>query len=277
VQQNKIYIFSSTQSKITLCSFSSDSHLQACAKFRDLAKDFYDVMTFTEEDIRDFYNSDAVKPIVYRNDGSLGQGFGYYVFKPYIILQTLKRVPIGAIVLYSDCDMEKYKDYQNVLSNVHVENVFRAVKFQNIYVQHSSFLNGSYCKRDVLISMNCDTPTFRKSPQLQANLIALRNTPETQSIINEWLSWCTHIDNLVCGEDDLEMRKKYPEKNVSKYGHLEHETFAAHRHDQAILTCLLHEKKMFVCEGDRMLKKDKNVECFHLDDYQESKKQLRGF
>ena len=270
---------------VTLCAFASDSHVKGCSTFIGVAKEFYDVMMYGEKDIQDFYNSDAVKSIVYRPDGTLGHGFGYWVFKPYVILETLKRVPLGTIVLYSDCNMQRYKEYENVLSTKHVENVKRAVEFQPIYCQHSRFKNEGYCKRDVLILMDCDTPEFRQSYQLQANIIAIKNTTETQSIINEWLQWCIHPDQLVCGEDNLGMRKKFPEKHISRHGK-EHGGYITHRHDQAILTCLLHTKRMYMCAGDRLLRADNELYpfrpqqetvCFHFDQNKKKSEKVRGF
>ena len=159
-------------------------------------------------------------------------GYGFWLFKQYIILETLKSCEFGDIVVYHDCNMSKYAHYKHVVQPDYKKIIIESMKHSDIYAQYSSFKNKDFCKRDVLIRMECDVPEFLESGQAQANVLVMRNTVDVQAIITEWLEWCISPDYSICYEEhDEALRTAYPERNKSFLAD-EYPTYKAHRHDR---------------------------------------------
>lgn len=144
------------------------------------------------------------------------RGAGYWLWKPYIILKTLQRIPEGDIVLYLDVDNIIIENL-NPLFELAQDNV--AVLFAN----HGR-LNREWTKRDSFVLMNCDTSEFHDAEQVDAAQIILRNTPVSRKFVAEWLKWC---------EDS---RVLTDEQNVCGLPNLE--GFIEHRHDQSVLSLM---------------------------------------
>lgn len=75
-------------------------------KFQELAETFakeegFDhIISKTKEDI---LNSDLYENYSHIIDYKPGYGDGYFLWKPYIILETLKSMNDGDVLVYSDC------------------------------------------------------------------------------------------------------------------------------------------------------------------------------
>ena len=130
-------VIASDSSKIVLCTFYSQNHVEHCHEFLTQAEKQYNLMKYTEEDISEFYSRpDVYKIVHHEEDGTLGFGYGYYVFKPYVILDAMKQHADGKIIVWSDCNMNKYPGYKNVFSEHHQVNIHKAVDYQDNVKRH---------------------------------------------------------------------------------------------------------------------------------------------
>lgn len=150
---------------------------------------------------------------------SLPRGNGYWLWKPYIILDTLKQIPDGDIVLYLDSGVEILKDIDTLLNNLSTHAI---IAFEN------SHTNRQYVKRDLLKLMGIDTPEVRDSIHLQASYLAFKNNKSTRKFVKKWLELC---ENEIALTDT---------PSIDEYT-----DFLDHRHDQAILSLLYLSHKNY--------------------------------
>ncbi len=142
------------------------------------------------------------------------RGVGYWLWKPYFIDRELKKMKDGDYLIYCDAGVEIVNNVNHIIDRMQGE-IFL---FGNMW-QHLHF-----CKGDVMKAINC----FDSGSQVQASVIAIRNSRFAKSFVNEWLKWCT-VSGMI---DDS------PSK------HPNHPEFQEHRHDQAVLTTLAYQGKI---------------------------------
>lgn len=144
------------------------------------------------------------------------RGAGYWLWKPFIILQELERLIENEILIYSDAGIE-------FIAPLNI-----APGDKDILLFDNGWPHVQWCKMDIL---NAILPGFHdpnpvrfesKFTQVQASVIILRNTPQIRAFVKEWLLWC-----LIPGFVD-DSPGKLPN----------HPTFSENRHDQAILSTL---------------------------------------
>lgn len=136
------------------------------------------------------------------------RGGGYWLWKPYVILQTLMRVDMNDIVIYTDAGLVFVGDVNNLLREMD----------QDLMVFGNGWRHGDWCKGDVLESMKAWE--YVNEDQVQASCIIVKKTEFAFRFIEEWLSWCELPDFI---DDTPSVIPNEP-------------TFREHRHDQAILT-----------------------------------------
>jgi len=139
------------------------------------------------------------------------RGAGFWLWKPYIILEALNRLKNNDILVYTDAGVEWVANIDQLLNEMQGE----------IMVFGNGWRHGDWCKGDVLKGMNAEN--FVNHDQVQASCIILKRTKETIDFVEQWLKFCT-MDNFI--DDTLSFWANEP-------------TFREHRHDQAILTNLV--------------------------------------
>ncbi len=151
------------------------------------------------------------------------RGGGYWLWKPYIILDVLNnKMKDGDLLLYLDSGDIFFGDMRNLMINV--------LRHYDIMLTIGHNKQKIYCKRDAFVLMGCDAEIYWENMQIEAGMIMLKKTDKTISIINEWIEFCcnpkilTDIPNT-CGKDN------FPE-------------FIDHRHDQAVLNNLKVKYKL---------------------------------
>ena len=168
----------------------------------------------------DFFLSYSSKSLeadfVLRNYGILKEkrGVGLWLWKPYIIDKTLKKIPEGDMILYLDSGYKITHALGPLIDAFHHSTAAIAVieAFQPLK---------KTVKRDVLKIMAMDEETIHQERQIAAGTIFVKNTPQGRQLMAQWLALCQRpgmIDDRISGEE-------YPE-------------FVEHKNDQAILTLL---------------------------------------
>lgn len=144
-------------------------------------------------------------------------GMGYWLWKPFIILEALNEVPQGSIVVYCDSGIEIISTLDPLLTICREQTPIAL--FGNGDLQ-----NAQWTKRDCFILMDCDTEYFWKGPQCDAAFALFRKCEQTMLFVREWLDYCLDARIITdqpnsCGKRDL------PD-------------FIEHRRDQAVLSLL---------------------------------------
>jgi len=148
------------------------------------------------------------------------RGAGYWIWKPYIILETFKGLVDGDIVLYSDAGME-------VIGNLNplYEIAQKGPNGGKILFQiPDGHLIKTWTKRDTYVLMNCDEPKFYNHVMVNGALSLWKKSEENIAFLNEWQRFLRDPrivtdDANMCGRPNL----------------IE---FRDHRHDQSVISIL---------------------------------------
>lgn len=148
------------------------------------------------------------------------KGFGFWLWKPYLIKKEIDKLSNGDILLYLDsgCEIDiSERDYfLECIKNVKDDFIIGTLGKTN--VEES-------CKMDLLLHLNMNDSKYlhTKMHQAGANLIYICDL--TRKLINEWYDLCCNYHLI---NDDQSVNKNL-------------DTFKEHRHDQSIY-CLLTKK-----------------------------------
>jgi len=150
------------------------------------------------------------------------RGGGYWIWKPYIILKTLKKLKYGDIIFYCDSGA-LFIDDVNPLIDL-------ALNKQDVVCFNVGFKEKKYTKRDAFVLMDCDTKVYSESDQRLATFIVIKKTSLSISFFKDFLNFS--LDKRIISDDD----------NV--LGHENHAGFVENRHDQSIFSLLTKKYKL---------------------------------
>ena len=150
------------------------------------------------------------------------RGYGYWQWKPIIILDALSKL--------NDGDIVGYVDSGNLVINS-LDYIFNACREQDIVLfdnrdgnfQKETHRNKEWTKRDCFVLMDCDSEIYYNASQVDGAYQFYKKTPKTIEFLTEYMSFCSN-DNII---SDL--------PNITKDNLPE---FKDHRHDQSILSLM---------------------------------------
>jgi hypothetical protein len=142
-------------------------------------------------------------------------GAGRWLWKPYLILETLKRMPEGAYLIYLDSGFVLKKNILPLLQHMGSQDIMTVHLESDIYG-----LLGSIVKREALIRSGCDTPACRQAPHVWAGLSFYRNSPKSRAFVKKWLSLSEDAQILLPSSGAI---PEYPE---FKFHHNDQSTFS---------------------------------------------------
>lgn len=144
------------------------------------------------------------------------RGYGYWIWKPFIILNELQKLNDDEILIYIDSTDIPEKIFFDIVLD-HFNN-------NDLLLINRGYKHGEWTKRDCFVLMDCDNDSYHNSVQLEAGIMALKKNDFNINLIKEWFEFMkdekilTDIPNT-CGLPNLP-------------------NFKDHRHDQSILTNL---------------------------------------
>ena len=149
-------------------------------------------------------------------------GYGYWIWKPFIILETMKRLNEGDIVLYTDAGMRVLDSLDPLFEITETSRDNRMLfALTMIWGTHK---HSEYTKRDCFILMGLDEPKYWNERMLNAAFSVWMKTQRNIDFLTEWQKYLkdsrivTYEANT-CGQSNL------PD-------------YIDHRHDQAVLSLL---------------------------------------
>ena len=187
------------------------------------------------------------KPFYLSNQTILDQerGSGFWSWKPYIILETLKKTQKNDWVIYCDVGKPFRRGDTDRCGNMNIGNIIHTPMDSIIEYadNHNGFTPGiwiphyglaeTWTKRDCFVGMNCDDQDYHHSPQVQAGYSAWSNSDASIHFLKEWLKWC-QVPAIISDDSNIYGKPNLP-------------SFRDHRHDQSILTnlCIKHKIELF--------------------------------
>ena len=147
------------------------------------------------------------------------RGFGYWCWKPQVILQSLRQINDNDILIYADigCEFMPSKA-KSLLQKLKILESNDIMGFSLPYPERQ------WSKNDIFAHFGVENNArFTKSRQICATIIFMKKSPKTIQIITEWLDIFKNHWNLI---DDS------PSKSPN------HSDFKENRHDQSIWSLL---------------------------------------
>ena len=201
----KIFLNYSDQAFLKQQSFSS--------KMAKIFGGFDRIFSFTREDIgNEFYINN--KAILDKKRGG-----GYWLWKPYFIQKTLKKLNFGDYLFYSDSGVCFLKSVDGLIDSLENEG-------QDVMGFELPLIECQWTKKEVFLNLNMDFEKYKNSNQILASFILIKKTKFSVNFFDEFLLASSNQVNLT---DELE-------KNVKQSN-----LFLEHRHDQSIFS-LLYKK-----------------------------------
>lgn len=150
------------------------------------------------------------------------RGFGFWQWKPLIILDAMNQVKDGDIVAYIDSGNTIINNLDSIFTLCDEREIILFDNRDGNY-QHTTHKNINWTKRDCFVLMECDEEKYYNAPQIDASYQFYKKTDRVMSFLNEYNSYCSN-ENII---SDL--------PNITKANLPE---FIDHRHDQSILSLM---------------------------------------
>jgi hypothetical protein len=147
------------------------------------------------------------------------RGNGYWLWKPYFILKTLKeKCDEGDYLIYTDAGIL----YTN---SVHLIINFLNKQNSEMWAIKMSYLEKSYTKRDAFILLGADIPFYTDTNQYNAAIQVYKKSKFTEKFLEEVLYY-SQDKRIITDDPNTLGLKNYKE-------------FIDNRHDQTILSILI--------------------------------------
>jgi hypothetical protein len=152
------------------------------------------------------------------------RGDGYWLWKPYIINETLKKIKEGDLLFYLDSRYYFIEEFSHLYKNILEQDI---IVWKNKPNEPQYELK-NWCKMDTIHKYNIFEETFcHNILACWAGAIIIRKSNNTTLMMNEWLTMC-------CSDDITD------KPSVNQNAHV----FIDNRHDQTLLSIVLYKYKI---------------------------------
>jgi hypothetical protein len=232
-----IYFFSYNYSKIFKETLQS-SQKKIAISFSGGGQNYYDALDRVSKELTQLNTFDEIIKIIdndLKNDVEFWErhgdfitnnkrGYGYWLWKPYIILKQLNNMNENDILVYLDSGCEVINDDT---SYININNLFDKCDEYNILYTLTSHDEKKYNKMDLIDYLNLNNDETKNSGMRQASMIFIKKNNTTLEFVKEWYSLCCNYHFI---DDSPSILKN-------------DDTFVENRHDQAIFSLLLKTDK----------------------------------
>ena len=153
------------------------------------------------------------------------KGYGYWLWKPYLIQQTMNQMNNGDILLYLDCGCEMVVTERTALLN----DIELLKKSNKCISGTTTCIEREWNKMDLLVALDMNCDTYLNTAQRQGGTQLILVCDESRELINKWY-------DLAC---DYHMIDDSP----SIIANLN--CFKEHRHDQSIFSLLTKKYDLY--------------------------------
>ena len=174
---------------------------------------FDKVIIYTEEDLpEEIKNHELSK---------YNRGGGYWLWKPYFVWLTLSKVQPGDIVIYSDCGNKLYshKEWQ--------EYFFLMTKYDGLFFCYGASME-ERTRKNLLDYYRSEIKYLDHFYQIQSGFFIFNKN--ALSVAKEWYETMFDNPQFVVDVSQEEMKS-------------ESKKFIEHRHDQAVLSCVVYRNE----------------------------------
>lgn len=181
---------------------------------------FDKIKLYTDEDLK---NDNNFWPIHSRFIEKNKRGYGYWIWKSYIIKKTMEEMNDGDMLLYLDCGCEI-----DILKREQIMKFFNYVK-QDYIIGSQHGRERQYNKMDLILHLDMLYDKYLNTDQRQAGAVMYLVCNKTRKFVNQWYETCCNYHLI----DD----------SVSIHTNLE--SIIEHRHDQSVFSLLTKKYNIF--------------------------------
>lgn len=151
------------------------------------------------------------------------RGYGYWIWKSYLILKNMMEMKEGDILVYTDvgCELDysKRKSFDKLF---HITNLYKLV------YSSSGYPEKDWTKMDLLEHMNMNKEDHLETYQFQGGVLSININNDTIKLIKEWYSLSCNYHLI---DDTLSITPNL-------------DCFKEHRHDQSIFSLLIKKNNI---------------------------------
>jgi hypothetical protein len=196
--------------KRTLVTFATPHYQRSRVALAETAAPYFDVVRqFTQDDLPAAFRQRYREHLRYR------RGFGFWVWKPWLILRELMEGNDGDVVMYLDSQYLFVADPAPLWDCC--ERVGGALTFHQRAV---GWTNRQWTKRDMYIRLACDRPEYWDAVQLNCGQYVFRVGRQAVRFAAEWLASMSDLN--VIDDTPSTLGPELPGKKKD------------HRHDQSV-------------------------------------------
>ena len=156
--------------------------------------------------------------------GNNRRGYGYWLWKSYVIKRTMENMADGDILLYLDCGCELTPDCKNKLLEC-----IDTVKTDKIVGTSTYSAERNWNKLDLINKLDMNKNEYLDTDQRQAGAVLFLVCKETRLLVNEWYEISGDYHNI---DDSVSITPNF-------------ECFIEHRHDQYVFSLLTKKYNIF--------------------------------
>ena len=146
------------------------------------------------------------------------KGNGYWLWKPYFILKTLKdKLNKGDYLIYTDSGIMYLDKVEKIIN-------FMISKNEDIWAIRTGYIEKRYTKRDAFILLDADSPIYVDTYQYMAGIQIYKKSNFSEDFVERLLNYS--IDKRIITDDP------------NTLGLPNYEGFIGNRHDQTVLSLL---------------------------------------
>jgi len=208
---------------------SHDNYIDAAKRLEQQAKDlniFNNIHLYTGESLKNethFWNTH--QDFISNNK----RGYGYWLWKPYLIKKHMDLLNDGDILLFLDCGCEI-----DIREKFWIYECIEKVKTYKIVGTFTS-IERDWNKMDLIDKLQMNNDSFLNTDQRQGGVNLFLICNETRKLVNEWYDLACDYHNI---DDSPSILTNLP-------------SFKEHRHDQSIFS-LLTKKYNLYCLNDSL-------------------------
>lgn len=173
----------------------------------------FNVKGYTDVDINNDFKIKNGK--IFNNS----RGAGYWIWKPYIILDMLNNIKDGDFLIYMDSGANLLSDPSEYLEMIDEKGILAFSMVQK---------TSKWTKGDCFYKIDSELK-FKDVNQLQGTYIFFKKCENSVKFVNEWLELCCEYD-LISDSPNNNMDNLYD--------------FIDHRHDQSIFSLLAYKNNI---------------------------------
>jgi hypothetical protein len=200
--------------------YNDNTHIHYLTPLLQSVKEYgkeFEIIVFNKTDI----DPDFVEK--YKSILSNQRGGGYWLWKPYIINETLKKMNEEDIVFYLDLKYYFIEDFTDLYSNYMKNHDILAWKNKP---NEPVWYMKNWCKMHVIYKYNMMDKVFNENAEdAWGGALIVKKTVNTVKYMKEWLDMCCIYEDITDTPSKIE--------NSSM--------FSDHRHDQSLLSIVLHK------------------------------------